>query len=127
MGSRPTRREQDVLEVLYRRGEASAEDIRRVLDISNSAARTLLSRLAEKGRVERSEEGRRYMYRPIPRAVPAGRQSAERLIETFFPRQPGEAVLAVMDAARDRMSDEEWDELLGELRGARDEARGGES
>ncbi len=119
----PTRRERDVLDILYRAEEATAEGVRKALRISNSATRTLLARLEEKGRVERVREGRRFIYRAVPRVDTAARDEADRLLEVFFRRSPRAAVLTMMDAARDRMSETEWASLLDEVRQARAEKK----
>src|SRR5512132_2502901 len=81
-----TRRERQIMDILYRRGRATASEV--MADLSGtpnySTVRTQLRVLEEKGHVRHEEQGLRYVYLPaVPRR--AARKSALRhLVETFF-------------------------------------------
>ena len=64
-----SRRERQILEILYQRGKASATEVLEAMEDapSNSAVRTLLRVLEEKGHVKRRAEGLKYVYRPSSR------------------------------------------------------------
>lgn len=79
-------RERQVMDALYRRGEATAAEVYDDLPdaASYNAVRGVLRILEEKGRVEHERDGRRYVYRPVEPADAMGRSMLERLRRTFF-------------------------------------------
>ena len=99
-----TRRERQIMDILYRRGRATAGDVMEALsgDPSYSTVRTQLRVLEAKGHVRHEEVGLRYVYSPaVPRH--AARKSALRhLVETFFDGSAEKTVAALLggDAAR---------------------------
>lgn len=80
------RRESEIMNVLYRKGEASASQVRNRLadDPSDSSVRTMLRLLERKGRVVHREEDGRYLYRPAGRPADIRRKAVGYLLETFF-------------------------------------------
>lgn len=124
-GGRPldemlSKREQQVMELLHRRGRASAADLcDAVPDIpSYDAMRSVLRLLEEKGRIRHEREGRRYIYRPSQPAHRAGRQALERVAQTFFGGSPADLVNALFDA--EEPSREELDRLQELIDAARE-------
>src|SRR6187397_292137 len=107
------RRERQIMDILYRRGRATASDVMEDLsgDPSYSTVRTQLRVMEEKGHVRHEEEGLRYVYTPaVPRH--AARKSALRhLIETFFDGSAEKTVAALLGSEGARMSDEELDRI----------------
>src|SRR5947199_9094411 len=91
-----SRRERQIMDILYRRGRATAAEVMADLsgDPSYSTVRTQLRVLEEKGHVRHDELGLRYVYAPaVPRR--AARKSAlKHLIETFFDGSAEQAVAA---------------------------------
>lgn len=90
-GARPlgdvlSKREQQVMEVIHRRGEATAGDVFDALPDASSynAVRGVLRLLEEKGRLEHRREGRRFVYRPAEPAERAGSAAIAHVIGTFF-------------------------------------------
>lgn len=81
-----TRRERQIMDVLFARGRATATEI--IEDIpdapSNSAMRTLLRVLEEKGHATHEEVGRVYFYEPTVSRDSAGRSALRHVIDTFF-------------------------------------------
>jgi len=110
---------------VYRRGEATASDVREDLPNppSYSAVRALLRILEEKGHLKHDADGARYVYRPtVPRGK-AGSQELTSLVETFFGGSAGMAAAALLDDAARRMSESELRQLETLIAKARKEGR----
>src|SRR3954463_12110000 len=111
-----SRRERQIIDILYRRGHATAAEVMEDLpgDPSYSTVRTQLRVLEEKGHVRHEDQGLKYVYFPaVPRT--AARKSALRhLVETFFDGSAEGAVAALLGGEGARLSDEELDRI-GEL------------
>lgn len=108
-----SRRERQIMDVLYRRGRATAAEVMQDLtgDPHSSTVRTQLRVLEDKGHVRHEEEGLRYIYMPaVPRH--AARKSALRhLVETFFDGSTEKAMAALLGREGARLSDEELDRI----------------
>ena len=108
-----TRRERQIMDILYRRGRATAGEV--MADLSGSpnysTVRTQLRVLEEKGHVRHEEQGLRYVYMAaVPRG--AARKSALRhLIDTFFDGSAEQVVGALLGGAGSRLTDEELDRI----------------
>src|SRR4029077_18714391 len=104
-----SRRERQIMDILYRRGRATANDVMADLpgDPSYSTVRTQLRVLEAKGHVRHEEEGLRYVYVPaVPRH--AARKSALRhLVATFFDGSAEKVVGALLGGEAARLSEEE--------------------
>lgn len=116
-----TRRERQIMDVLYRRGRATAAEVMAALpgEPNSSTVRTQLRVLEEKGHVRHEEEGLRYVYAPaVPRH--AARKSAlKHLVDTFFDGSAEQVVAAVLGGEASRLSDEDLKriaELVAEAR-----------
>jgi len=108
-----SRRERQIMDVLYRRGRATAAEVMAELpgEPNYSAVRTQLRVLEEKGHVLHDEEGPRYVYAPaVPRH--AARKSAlKHLVETFFDGSAEQVVAAVLGGEASRLSDEDLERI----------------
>ena len=104
-----TRRERQIMDVLFRRGRATASQVMQELPggPSYSTVRTQLRVLEDKGHVRHEEEGPRYVYMPaVPRH--AARKSALRhLVNTFFDGSTEKVVAALLGGEGTRLSDDE--------------------
>ena len=96
------RREREVFETLCRLGEASTAAVRDALadPLSDSAVRTLLSRLAAKGLVERSPATGGVAYRPVPRSDALADSALRKMVDTFFAGSAASAATALLGLAR---------------------------
>jgi predicted transcriptional regulator len=108
-----SRRERQIMDVLYRKGSATAAE---VLDSipsppSYSAVRALLRVLEDKGYVRHEERGAKYVFLPTTSPDKAKRSAIRHLVQTFFHGSPEEAVAALLDAGSSKLSDEELDRL----------------
>jgi predicted transcriptional regulator len=104
-----SRRERQIMDILYRRGRATAGEVLADLtgDPSYSTVRTQLRVLEEKGHVHHEEVGLRYVYVPaVPRR--AARKSALRhLVDTFFDGSSEQAVAALLGGEATSLSDDD--------------------
>jgi predicted transcriptional regulator len=118
-----SRRERQIMDILYRRGRATAGEVMEELtgEPSYSTVRTQLRVLEDKGHVRHEEEGLRYVYVPaVPRH--AARKSALRhLVNTFFEGSAEKTVAALLGGEAARMSDEELDRIADLVEKARRE------
>lgn len=108
-----TRRERQIMDILYRRGRATAAEVMEDLpgDPNYSTVRTQLRVLEEKGHVTHEEVGLRFVYAPaVPRS--AARKSALRhLVQTFFDGSAENAVAAILGGEGSKLSDEQLDRI----------------
>ena len=94
-----SKREREIMDVLYRSGRATAGEIRAALsgDPSDSTVRTQLRVLEEKGHVRHEEDGPRYVYAPTVPRERAKRGVLAHLVETYFSGSVEQAVAALLD------------------------------
>jgi BlaI family transcriptional regulator, penicillinase repressor len=108
-----SRRERQIIDILYRLGRATAGEVMEELpgEPSYSTVRTQLRVLEEKGHVRHDEQGLRYVYVPaVPRH--AARKSALRhLVDTFFDGSAEKTVAALLGGESARLNDEELDRI----------------
>jgi BlaI family transcriptional regulator, penicillinase repressor len=118
-----SRRERQIMDVLYRLERATAARIRMELvpEPSYSTVRAQLRVLEEKGHVRHIEEGLRYVYLPIVARKAARRSALRHLVETFFEGSAGNAVAALLGGEATRLSEEELDRISRMIEAARKE------
>jgi BlaI family penicillinase repressor len=104
-----TRRERQLMDAVYAAGEASAADIRTAIPDppSNSAVRTFLRILLEKGHLRLRREGTRYLYSPTKPRRHAARETLKKVVCTFFGGSIEEAVTSLLSGADAKLSAEE--------------------
>jgi BlaI family transcriptional regulator, penicillinase repressor len=120
-----SRRERQIMDVLYQRGKASAAEVREGMEDapSYSAVRAMLRVLEEKGHIAHSMEGAKYVYAPVVRREKAKRSALKHLLDTFFDRSPEQVVAALMDVSAAKMSREELERIAGIIEKARQEGK----
>ena len=120
-----SRRERQILEILYLRGRASAAEVKSAMADapSYSAVRAMLRILEEKGHVKHQSEGLKYMYVPVVGPERARRSAMKHLLETFFHDQPEQAVATLLDISSRRLTPEELDRMAGMIEKARREGQ----
>ncbi len=111
--SKLSRRERQIMDVLYEVGQATVAEVRaRIPDPpSYSAVRALFRVLEEKGHVRHKSDGPRYIYRPIVARQQARQSALKHLVRTFFDGSVHDAVAALLDLPSSKLSDEELDRL----------------
>ena len=104
-----SRRERDIMNVLFRRGRATAEEVMHELsgEPSYSTVRTQLRVLEEKGHVRHVEEGRRFVYMPAVARSAARKVALRHVVETFFDGSVERVVAALLGGEASRLSDDE--------------------
>ena len=120
-----SRRERQIMEVLYREGRATASEVlERLPDPPGySAVRALLRILENKGQVRHAADGNRYVYETrLPRDR-AGRPALAGVLETFFDGSAEKAVAALLDLSRHELTDADLDRLSDLIEQARLEGR----
>lgn len=116
-----SRRERQIMDILYRLGRASAAEVEAEMDDapSYSAVRAHLRVLEEKGHVRHEQEQLRYVYLPVINRAKARKSAVRHLVETFFGGSASEAMAALMDEKATRMTPEELDRLSRMIEEAR--------
>jgi BlaI family penicillinase repressor len=120
-----SRRERQIMDILYQRGRASASEVLETLPDppSYSAVRAMLRVLEEKGHVKHEEQGLRYVFLPTLPREKAKRSAVKHLVETFFEGSAEQAVAALLDSSAQALSPEELDRLAKLIEKARKEGR----
>ena len=108
-----TRRESQIMDILYRRRRATVEEIRAELPDapSPSSVRKLLEIMIERGLLARESDGPRFVYFPAVRQEDASRSALRRLVRTFFDDSPGAAAAALLGMTRSSLSPDEYRRL----------------
>jgi len=111
-----SRREREIVDIIYRLGEASAEQVRmEMIDPpGNASVRVHLRILMEKGVLTFRKEKQRFVYTPVVSALEARRSAMNRLIDTFFGGSATKAVAAMLSMSREDLTGEDMD-LLAQL------------
>jgi predicted transcriptional regulator len=118
-----SRRERQILDVLYKAGRATAAEVQQAMPAapSYSAVRTLLRILEDKGHVRHEQDGSRYVYLPIVARDAAKRSALRHLLNTFFEGSTTQAIAALLDEDASRLSQADWDRLNTTIKRARKE------
>ena len=118
-----TRRESQIMEILYRRRRATVEEIRSELPDapSPSSVRKLLDIMIERGLLAREYDGPRYVYSPAARPEEASRSALKQLMRTFFNNSPGSAIAALLDMTSTPLSAAEYRRLSSLLKRVREQ------
>jgi len=108
-----SRRERQILDILYERGQATAADVQVALPEppSYSAVRALLRILEEKGHVRHQQDGPRYVYVPTIARDNAKRSALRHVLKTFFDGSAEQAISALLDEGSSKLSPAELDRL----------------
>lgn len=114
------RRERQIVEAVYRLGEASVADVRRALPDppSYSAVRATLGLLAAKNLVCHRNEGKRYLYRAVTPKTTVRRFALRELVENFFGGRPADAVAALLDGNAGELEPEDLERIKRRIESA---------
>ncbi len=108
-----SRRERQIIDILYTHGRATAADVQDKLPDppSYSAVRAMLRILEEKGHVRHEQDGPRYVYVPTVGRDNAKRSAMRHMVQTFFEGSAEQAISALLDDRAARLSEAELDRL----------------
>jgi len=107
------RRERQIMEIVYRRGRATAADV--LADLPDpptyTAVRGMLRLLESKGQLRHEHDGPRYVYFPTADPDRVSKSAVRHLVRTFFDNSASSAVAAMVGMYEDRWSDADLDQL----------------
>ena len=116
-----SRRERQIIDILYAQGRATAAEVQTALPDppSYSAVRAMLRILEEKGHIRHEQDGPRYVYLPIVTRDSAKKSAMRHVLQTFFEGSASQAISALLDDPRASFSDAELDRLARMIEKAR--------
>lgn len=120
-----TRRERQVMDILFRRGEATVSEVMAELPDppTYSAVRSILRILGEKGLVTFKEDGPRYVYLPVVSTERAQEDALKHVVHTFFEGSTEQAVTALLRISDASLSETEIERIRERIRAARSNGR----
>ena len=118
-----SRRERQIMDILYRRGRATAAEVMDDLpaDTTYSTVRTQLRVLEEKGHVRHEEDGPRYVYLPVIARRAARKSALKHVVDTFFDGSAEKVVEALLGGEATRLTDEDLARIAALVAKARKE------
>jgi len=119
-----SRRERQIMDILFRLGRATASDVLAGLegDPSYSTVRTQLRVLEDKGHVRHDQDGLRFVYMPVVAKHAARKSALRHVLDTFFDGSPEKAVAALRGIEKAKLTDEQLDRIAALLEQARKES-----
>lgn len=120
-----TRREREIMDILYRRGRATAAEVLEDMTDapSYSSVRTLLRILEEHGHATHVQDGPRFVYLPAVARSEARKSALSHVVTTFFDGSVEEAMVALVESSRSKLSKDELDRLSQLITRAKKEGR----
>lgn len=120
-----TRREREIMDVLYKAGRATAHEVLAAMaePPSYSAVRALLRLLEEKGHIRHVEDGARYVYMPVVGRTEARRSALTHVVKTFFGGSVEQAVATLVDVSKSKLGKDELERLARIIDQAKKEGR----
>ncbi len=118
-----SRRERQIMDVLFQRGQATAADIMENIPEppGYSAVRAMLRVLEDKGHVRHEQDGPRYVFIPTVTRDKAKRSAMKHMLDTFFEGSTAQAVATLLDESGSKLSDDELERLSSLIDKARKE------
>jgi predicted transcriptional regulator len=120
-----SRRERQVLDLVYGRGRATANEVMDAMPDppSYSSVRSVLRLLEKKGLLRHESDGPRHVYIPVIRRDRARRSALKHLLKTFFDDSPEEVVTALLDVSKSTLSKDELAKIEALIKGAKEDGR----
>ena len=108
-----SRRERQIMDILYEHGASSAADVRGLMPAppSYSAVRAMLRVLGDKGHIGHQQDGPRYVYRPLVAREEARRSALQHLVRTFFDGSREAVVAALLSEGSGDLDEQDLDRL----------------
>jgi BlaI family transcriptional regulator, penicillinase repressor len=118
-----SRRERQIMDILFRRNRATAAEVMDELpgEPSYSTVRTQLRVLEEKGHVRHEDDGVRFVYMPVVARHAARKSALRHVVDTFFDGSAEKAVAALLGGEGTRLTDEQLERIAGMIEKARKE------
>ena len=120
-----SRRERQIMDILYERSRASASEVRAGMEDapSYSAVRAMLRTLEEKGHIRHEMDGLKYVYCPVLGKDKAKRSAVKHLLRTFFGDSPERIVAALLDVSAKKLTPEELNRMSDMIERAKKEGQ----
>lgn len=120
-----SRRERQIMDIIYRRGRATAAEVLEGLTDppSYSAVRALLRILEDKGHLRHEQDGAAYVFLPTVSRDAASRSAVKHLVQTFFEGSAERAVAALLDVSQSKLSKDELARIAHLIEAAKKEGR----
>ena len=120
-----SRRERQIMDIIYKRTQATAADVMENLPDppSYSAVRAMVRLLEEKGYVKHQQDGLRYVYLPTVSREKARQSALKQMLQTFFDDSTEDAVATLLDMSKSKLSKADLDRLSALIEEARKEGR----
>jgi predicted transcriptional regulator len=108
-----SRRESEIMDIVYRLGEATVSDVAALMHDrpSYDTVRVTLGILAKKGHLRHRRDGRRYVYSPTVSHERATRSALSGVVRTFFGGSPSKAILTMLDVNSEQLTEEELKQI----------------
>ena len=118
-----SRRERQIMDVLFRRGRATAAEVMQDLpaDTTYSTVRTQLRVLEQKGHVRHEQDGVRFVYMPAMTQQTARKSALRHIVDTFFDGSPEKAVAALLGGEATKLSEDQLTRIAAIVENARKE------
>lgn len=120
-----TRRERQIMDIIYREGSVTAVDVMRGLPGKpvNATVRTMLSVLEEKGFLRHENDRGKYVYYPTIPLTKARKSALDNLLDTFFSGAEANAVISILKRSEAKLSEEERERIIELIRQSKSEGR----
>ncbi len=118
-----SRRERQMMDILYQRGRATAQEIMEAMPDppTYSAVRAKLRVLEEKGHVRHQEEALRYVYLPVVARESARKSALRHMVTTFFAGSVQDTVAALLDLSASKLTGADLDRIANMIEQAKKE------
>jgi BlaI family penicillinase repressor len=108
-----SRREQEIMDIIYQQGACSVSDV--VGQMSNEPSydtvRVTLGILTKKGFLKRTKERKRFIYLPIITRDKASKSAMHKLVKTFFNGSASRAIMTLLEISHSKLTDLEFDKI----------------
>lgn len=109
-----TKREQQIMDILYREGPLTNQEIQAFLpdELNNATVRSVLRTMENKGFIKHKKRYNHFVYSPVEDRTVAAKNAIDKLIHVFFSGKPTDAVASLIDQNAEDLSGEELEELI---------------
>lgn len=120
-----TKRERQIMEIIYRQGSATAVDVMGHLPGKpvNATVRTMLAVLEEKGYLKHERDKGRFIYSPVIPLKSARNSALDQVLDTFFKGAEASAVVSILKKSEAKLTEEEIEAILELIEKSRKEGR----
>jgi len=120
-----SRRERQIMDIIYRQERATAADVLAALPDppSYSSVRALLGVLESKGHLRHVKDGARYVYLPVRSRRGAAKSALQQVMQTFFAGSVEQTVATLLSVSDAPLSEDEWERLSAVIDKAKEESQ----